>query len=113
MKAFLKFFIYGILFSGILISLTFLLDFAPLAGKGGNCLSNALVTGLILLGWGISLLRGNQADRPDGRDLLYGIKLGDQSKSAARIERETRFRIPSALGLFLAAAINLAVSYFY
>lgn len=113
MKQFIKFFAYGIVFSGILLFLTFLLDFAPLDTVNGSIFSNALVTGLMLFGWGANRIRANQGDRQSSTDILYGAKRNDSAKELGEHERMTQSNIPSALGLFLAGVINIALSYFF
>lgn len=113
MKDFIKFFVYGILFSGILLFLTFLLDFAPLAGKSGSWLSNTLVTGLVLLGWGLKRIQSNRIETKQYSDIIYGVNHRDVADSVRTSEHSSQTRILSALGLFLAAAINLTISYFF
>jgi hypothetical protein len=111
MKSFLKFFAYGIIFSGILLFLSFLLKFAPLDPKSGNIFSNGLITGLALIGWGANRIRSNQNLRGTKTDILYGVKNYENEARAGEFERMIDSQIPSALGLFLAGAVNLALSF--
>ena len=111
MKSFIKFFVYGIVFSGILLGLSYLLKFAPLDPKAGSIFSNGMVTGLALVGWGSNRIRSNQHLRGSKSDVLYGVKNNENESKAGDFERMTDSQIPSALGLFLAGAINLALSF--
>ena len=111
MKSFLKFFAYGIIFSGILLGLSFLLKFSPLDPKNGSIFSNGFITGLALLGWGTNRIRSNQNLRGSKTDVLYGVKNHENEARAGEFERMTSSQLPSALGLFLAALVNLSLSF--
>lgn len=113
MKSFLKFFGYGIIFSGILLFLTYLLKFAPLDPKGESVLSNAMITGLALLGWGVNRIRSNESDQARSTDLFYGVKRDGNSSEIRDHERMTDSNIPSACGLILAGCINILISFFF
>lgn len=96
MKSFLKFFTYGVIFSGLILGLSYLLNYAPLDPKNGSIFSNGFFTGVALWGWGANRIRSNQNLRSSKTD----------------IERMTDSQIPSALGLFLAGSINLSLFFF-
>ncbi|MBB6480105.1 hypothetical protein [Spirochaeta isovalerica] len=112
MKQFFKFFAYGIIFSGILLFLSYLLDFAPLDKNNGNIFSNAFITALLLVLWGVMRIQGNAMGRPESTDILYGVKIEEIRERATEYEKLSQSRIPSALALFLVAAANLALSWF-
>lgn len=112
MKLFLKFFFYGICISGILLFLTYLFRFAPLDPQNENILSNGLITGIILLSWGVSKIRSNENDQATSTDLLYGVKRDGNNPEIRDHERMTDSNIPSALGLFLAGCINILISFY-
>ncbi|MBN2656832.1 MAG: hypothetical protein JXR86_07210 [Spirochaetales bacterium] len=112
MKQFARFFAYGIIFSGVLLFLTWLLDFTPLDKIEGNIFSNAFITGLLMALWGVHRIQGSWVDRPESTDILYGVRLDEISGNRADYEKMSQSRIPSALALFLAASVNFALSWF-
>ena len=111
MKSFLKYFAYGIVFSSILLFLSFLTKFAPLDPNNGSFFSNGMITGLALIGWGANRIRSNQHLRGSKTDILYGVKNYENESRAGEFESTTDSQIPSALGLFLAGSLNLILSF--